>query len=371
MAELDLFAEANRQLTICNACRYCEGFCPVFRAVEARRVFTPGDIRYFANLCHDCRACYQACMFTPPHEFAVNFPKLMSEVRIESYQHWSWPSAFAKSFSSKTAGVVIGCLSIAATLLVAFLMIPADRLFGRHVGPGAFYDVVPYAAMVVPAVLLFLYGALIWLQGSVRFWNEKDSPLLRKPATVGAVFRAIKDALALKYLGGGGPGCSYPEEKPSQARRMFHSFVFWGFMLDFVSTTLAFIYQDFLHLMPPYPVLSAPVVCGTIGGVGLIVGTAGLLWFKIQSDRALSAESAYSMDYAFLFFLGLVGITGMLTLIFRETAALGTVLILHLASIAALFVTAPYGKFVHFVYRSFALVRYQVEQEEAPPVGGH
>lgn len=310
-------------------------------------------------------------MFTPPHEFAINIPKLMSDVRIESYQHWSWPAIFGKSFTSRSAGVVIGLLTIAVTLLVAFVAIPPERIFGTHLGPGAFYEIVPYATMVIPAIILFAYGVLIWLQGSVRFWNEGDSPLLKKPASAGAVFRAMKDALTLRYLGGGGPGCSYPEEKPSSGRRVFHSFVFWGFLLDFVSTTLAFIYEDFLHQLPPYPVISLPVLFGIVGGVGLIVGTAGLLWFKIESDRLLSAETAYSMDYAFLFFLGLVALTGMLTLILRETSALGTMLLVHLASVAALFITAPYGKFVHIVYRSFALIRYQIEQEQPVQGDGH
>ena len=31
------FAEADRQLTICNACRYCEGYCAVFPALERQR----------------------------------------------------------------------------------------------------------------------------------------------------------------------------------------------------------------------------------------------------------------------------------------------------------------------------------------------
>ncbi len=59
----------------------------------------------------------------------------------------------------------------------------------------------------------------------------------------------------------------------------------------------------------------------------------------------------------------LTALTGMLTLIFRTTMALGTFLVLHLAAIAAFFITAPYGKFVHALYRSLALVRYYLERE--------
>jgi citrate/tricarballylate utilization protein len=371
MAAVDHFKEANRQLTICNACRYCEGLCPVFPALELRKSFTNEDVRYLANLCHDCRACYQACMYVEPHEFAINLPKVMSEGRIESYEHWSWPAFMGRSFSKGGRGLVLGWATAALVYFGALVLVPADRLFSTHLGPGAFYRVVPYAAMVIPAVVLFLYGAAIWLRGCVRFWDESDSSLRPKPAGVVPVLRAIREALTLKYLGGGGPGCSYPHEAPSAARRFFHSLVFWGFLLDFAATTLAFIYEDFRHILPPYPVLSAPVLCGTVGGVGLIVGAAGLLWFKMRSDRSLSATGAYGLDYAFLVFLGLTGLSGMLTLILRSTPALGTILVVHLGMVAALFITAPYGKFVHFVYRLSALIRYQVEAKGSQPQGEH
>jgi citrate/tricarballylate utilization protein len=371
MAGLDIFKEADRQLTICNACRYCEGLCPVFPAMEIRRSFTKDDIRYLANLCHDCRACQQACMFTEPHEFAISFPKIMSEVRMESYEHWSWPGFLAKSFSDTPKGILLGLAAAAIVLLSAFFLIPSSLLFAAHRGPGSFYQIVSYAGMVIPALFLFFYGAAIWLQGSVRFWTESDSPLLNRPKGLGPFFGALRDSFTVKYLGGGGPGCSYPGEAPSQLRRIFHSLVFWGFLSDLVSTTLAFIYQDLFHILPPYALTSLPVIFGSVGGVALVIGAAGLLVFKLQSDRSQSAKKAYGLDYAFLVFLGLAGLTGMLTLILRSTPAMGTILIVHLGTVAALFITAPYGKFVHFVYRSFALLRYQIEAQGSQPQGGH
>ena len=147
--------------------------------------------------------------------------------------------------------------------------------------------------------------------------------------------------------------------------------VYYGFLSDLLSTTLAFIYQDFLHILPPYSLTSLPVVFGTVGGVALVIGIAGLLVFKMKSDRAQSADKAYGMDYAFMIFLGLAALTGLLTLVFRSTSAMGTILIVHLATVAGLFITAPYGKFVHFVYRGFALVRFQIESQNAKPQGGH
>lgn len=371
MAGLDIFEEADRQLTICNACRYCEGLCPVFPALESRRTFTRDDIRYLGNLCHDCRACQEACMYAEPHEFAMNFPKAMSDVRMESYVQWSWPRFLGRLFSDTPKGILLGCAAAVIVLLSGFFFIPSDRLFATHHGAGAFYQVVPYVVIVIPALILFLFGVTIWLQGGVRFWSESGSPQSRHPSGLGPLLRALLDSLALKYLGGGGPGCYYPGAHPSSARRVFHSFVFWGFLLDLVSTTLAFVYQDFLCILPPYSYSSAPVIFGILGGVGLIVGTAGLIWFKLKSNPSQSSARALGLDYAFLIFLGLTALTGILTLFLRSTPALGSMLIIHLGTVAALFITAPYGKFVHFVYRSLALVRYQIDTQALRSQSGH
>jgi citrate/tricarballylate utilization protein len=104
------------------------------------------------------------------------------------------------------------------------------------------------------------------------------------------------------------------------------------------------------------------VVLGTTGGIGLLIGTTGMLYLKWKSDRHPAAERMLNMDVAFLVLLFLTSLTGMLLLAFRETAAMGTLLVIHLGMVAGLFLTAPYGKFAHVVYRYAALVRYSMEQ---------
>src|SRR5690348_11416227 len=58
MQTSEVMQDARRAMEICNACRYCEGFCAVFPAMELRRDFSNGDLTYLANLCHNCRGCY-------------------------------------------------------------------------------------------------------------------------------------------------------------------------------------------------------------------------------------------------------------------------------------------------------------------------
>jgi citrate/tricarballylate utilization protein len=108
--------------------------------------------------------------------------------------------------------------------------------------------------------------------------------------------------------------------------------------------------------------LSWPVVLGTVGGIGLLIGTSGMLYLKWKTDRDPSAAAMWNMDVAFLVLLFLTSLSGILLLALRETSAMGTMLVLHLGMVAGLFITAPYGKFAHVTYRYSALVRYAIEQ---------
>ena len=73
----------------------------------------------------------------------------------------------------------------------------------------------------------------------------------------------------------------------------------------------------------------------------------------------------FNMDVAFLVLLLFTSLTGLVLLAFRETALMGTLLVIHLGFVAGLFITLPYGKFAHVVYRYAALVRYSIEQRQA------
>jgi citrate/tricarballylate utilization protein len=137
--------------------------------------------------------------------------------------------------------------------------------------------------------------------------------------------------------------------------------VFYGFLSAFAATIAALIMQDILGMLPPYPILSVPVILGSLGGVAIIVGASGLLVLKWRSDRTPADGSTLNLDWLFLLSLNVVAVSGMLLLLLRETPAMGVLLVVHLATVLALYVSAPYGKFAHFVYRYAALVQNRVE----------
>jgi citrate/tricarballylate utilization protein len=367
MPATDLIAEAERQMTICNACRYCEGHCAVFPAMELRLAFSAADLNYLANLCHDCGACYHHCQYAPPHEFAVNVPRTFAKLRAQTYRDCCWPAFLAALLERNGLAVsLITATCLVLFLLGAFVLVEPAVLFGTHSGEGAFYAVIPHRAMITIFGLVALYVILACAMGFRRFRQNTDTSMA-DGAGAPPVWQALRDALRLKYLdGGAGDGCTYPNERPSHARRSFHHLTFYGFLLCFASTSTATLYHYLLGWEAPYPLLSLPVALGTLGGIGLLAGPAGLLWLKRRADPEPFAHPQRAMDMAFLVLLLLSSLTGLLLLLLRATPAMGVLLAVHLGVILGLFLTLPYGKFVHAIYRFAALVRYAIERRRPP-----
>jgi len=116
----DLDGELRRVFSICNGCRLCYNLCPSFpallnrvdaldphradaeggllahedapiaeedaaRALAGVKVGTENpvdrlgdaDLQRVVDLCYNCKLCFPICPYVPPHEFAVDFPRLM------------------------------------------------------------------------------------------------------------------------------------------------------------------------------------------------------------------------------------------------------------------------------------------------------
>jgi len=313
--------EGDRLMTICNSCRYCEGYCAVFPAMERRLEFPDGDLNYLANLCHNCTDCLSACQYAPPHEFAVDVPKILAEIRRKSYIEYARP---------------IGLLSGPAVAAIVIVLAALGLIFTPHTSGGDFYAAIPHGVMVAIfgiAGLLVLVALAVALN---RLWKDQGGLQPR----LSAFTRMFRDATTLKYLS-------------SPARRLFHHFTFYGFLLCFASTCVAAFYDNVLGWKAPYAYSSVPVVLGTLGGIGLIVGPIGLLRWR-QAGIGLP----------FISMLLATGLTGFALMIFRNTGAMAPLLGVHLAVVLALFITLPYSKFVHGIYRSAALFRYALEQRD-------
>lgn len=361
----EAMTDARRAMSVCNACRYCEGYCAVFPAMERRREFVDGDLTYLANLCHNCRGCFYACQYAPPHPFAINLPRTFSELREESYAEYAWPAPLARLFHRNgTVVSLVAALSIALALLLSAALQDPAVLLGVNDGPGAFYRLIPAWLMVTVAGATFGFSLLALFMGAVRFWRGTGAPRVWRPKPL---LQAVGDVLTLRYLGGGGEGCNDRDDRFTQGRRRLHHALFYGFSLCFAATAVAAFYEHALGWIAPYPLLSLPVVLGTLGGLGMVVGTVGLLWVKVTGDAAPAARRVQGADFALLFLLLLTAATGLLLLALRATPAMGILLAVHLGFVLALFLVMPYSKFVHGLYRAAALWRNAIEERLSRP----
>ncbi len=125
---------------------------------------------------------------------------------------------------------------------------------------------------------------------------------------------------------------------------------------------MAAVYHVLFGWRAPYAYTSLPVVLGTIGGLGLLIGPAGLFAMKGVRDPALGDPAQRGLDTSFIAMLFLTSATGLLLLVFRATSVMPALLVGHLGFVLALFLMLPYGKFVHGLHRMTALVTFAREK---------
>jgi citrate/tricarballylate utilization protein len=349
----ELIAEADRQLGICNACRYCEGYCPVFPSLARWRELDEAAITHLANLCHDCRDCFHACMYVAPHEFALNPPVVLSAVRRATYAEGR--GRLGRYLAAPGGAVSAVAIVVGIVLALAAGSAGLGRIVTHPRGPASPYWVIAKPGLIVLGAASLALGVVAIGIGARSYWRTTRPRPLRV-ADLGRAMRAVHDGLTLQYARGGGVGCEYPGEEPNGLRRGFHLAVVFGVLLCFASTIAAAITEDLAGSPPPYGLVSVPVLAGLIGGIGIVVGCIGFLALKSRADPLTGEAEMARADLALIVALGLLAATGLLTLALRTTDAYGVVLVIHLSIVAASFLLAPFSKFVHGVYRTLALV---------------
>ena len=344
---LDATAEARRQIEICNACRYCEGFCAVFPAMTRQTAFAAGDLTQLANLCHNCRGCYYSCQYTEPHEFALNIPAALAEVRVQSWERLARPQALARLFQSH--GVAVAGLLVVALAWFFWALAWLKPATGE-----GFYAHLSHRLMVAVFLPAFLLP-LVAIAASIRaYWREVGGGRVRLAHLV----TALRQAARMTNLSGGhGEGCNFEDgDRYTDRRRVFHQLMMYGFLLCFAATASGTLMHYLLDWPAPYGLLTPPKLLGVPGGVMMVIGAAGLAVLKLRADPALGAARVWGGEMAFILLLGAVALTGLALFGATGTLLVAPLLALHLACVLVLFVLMPYSKMVHGFFRLAALV---------------
>ena len=358
MNRLNTENEAIRQYMICNACRHCEGFFPVWDAMERRNFLEAKDIKYFSYLCHDCRDCFYACPYSEPHEYGLNIPKLNSDTRVEIHRNETWPKPLTRVLNGTyLAGTGILILSAAVLFSVVIYLNGLSSLYSPQ---DSVYSVVPYEFLVIVGMVLGIYVIAMWLVQGAFFWRDIGG---NRSGILNIKYHAlaIKDVISHRWFKGGGSGCDYPQENGTRTRMVFHMLMFFGILLAILATSSAAVIQHIIGYFPPYPVLSLPVLSGTLGGLMIISGAFGFLYMKSVSDKTKANSTMIKMDYWVVYLLLFTAITGMFSLVTRTYSYMGLVFLIHLSFVGTLYIVAPYSKLNHIIFRYLALLKEKSE----------
>ena len=362
----DSIQQARRQLEICNACRYCESNCSVFPALHRQRVLSDSDINQLANLCHNCRGCHYACQYAAPHEFAINIPKILAEVRQNTWQINAVPEFLAKAFHHSGTAIALTVIAGFALLLWTIQAssslpsassLPSTTSLLSTTPPSAsgFYSLLPHYAMIgifMPAFLLPMVAILISLR---KYWRSIGGTSVK----ISDIAAAIESVTSMKNLAGGhGEGCNFQDEdRFTNAQRWFHQATMYGFLLCFAATGTATLLHYLFNLPAPYDLVSLPKVLGITGGLLLSTGTLGLAYLKLKADRTLADQRVWGGEMAFIALLFFVSTTGLALYLFASSRWLPELLAIHLGSVLAFFLLMPFSKMVHGFYRLASLIR--------------
>ena len=245
---------------------------------------------------------------------------------------------------------------ITTALFIAGFVAASDpgALWSAHQDDARFYALMPHNAMIAVFGAAFAWMILAITMGARAFWRDTGASQTGSRDHA----QAAHDAARLTYLDGGGMGCFNDDDRPDDRRRMWHHFTFYGFLLCFAATSLATIYHYLLGWHAPYSWHSGPALLGIAGGIGLVIGPIGLLSAKRGRMPELGATGFRGMEVGFILILLLTGATGLALRLLGETTLLGGLLALHLGAVLTFFLTMPYGKFVHGLYRYLALARH-------------
>ena len=359
MPSADLTRHGAYVMTVCNACRYCEQYCPVFPAMERRLTWSAHNLAYLANLCHNCGECLYSCQYAPPHEFGINVPRTLAETRLQSYATYCWPRFMGALFQHHG---LLTSVAFVIGFVVVLLAATSGEANVLGVADADFYAVIPHHVMVTLFGAVGAFVVLALTLAIVRFWRDIEKDAHNGPAFAWST--GLRDALSLRHLHSTGVDCTSAEEARTPWRRRFHHCTFYGFVLCFASTSVAALYHGAFGWQAPYAYTSLPVLLGTAGGIGLMIGPVGLFFLKRARDRSLGDPAQDGLDTGLLLLLFLTSVTGLLLLVLREGPSMGPLLVVHLAIVLALFVTLPYGKFVHGLYRTAALMKYARETSQ-------
>jgi len=154
--EADLRGELTRVYDLCHGCRLCWNLCTSFPTLfeyidnhddQDAAKLTTAEQDQVVDECFQCKMCYVKCPYVPPHEWQLDFPRLMLRASAVKKQHASFKArvtdnALGRTDLSGRAGVLAS--PIANKVMASPDSVPR-KLMEKVTGIAASRVLPPYA----------------------------------------------------------------------------------------------------------------------------------------------------------------------------------------------------------------------------------
>jgi quinone-modifying oxidoreductase subunit QmoC len=294
-------------------------------------------------LCHQCNDCSERC----PR--GARPGDVLQVVRSLAVEALAFPSVLGRLVArARTTWPLLVGVPI---LFWVVLLLALGRL---HVPPDfhAYEQVVPH--WLIYAVFFPMAGFVILAStiGGRRLWRALGEGVSRSGSFVAHLLPVTLEIATHKRFG---------ECGSAGYRRAGHLALFWGFVGAAATSGLLIIAIYIQGEATPLALGHPYKVLGNLSAVLLLLGGGILVANRLTTNQGTSASTAF--DWYFSGVVVLVIVTGVAAEVARLLAGDGTsaalavgVYVVHLGAVSTLFLTFPYSKFAHLVYRSLAMV---------------
>jgi quinone-modifying oxidoreductase subunit QmoC len=298
-------------------------------------------------LCYQCNDCTQRC----PRD--VRPGDVLQTVRALVIEMLAFPRFLGRLVgrAATTWPLLIG----APILFWVILLAAIGHLAVPH-GPLVYGDFVPHwliYAVFFPVAGWIGYAG--WVSGR-RLWSLLGDESPRTGSFLKHLVPVVTEIATHKRFA----SC-----EAARPRRLGHLLVLWGFVGAAITSGLLVVALYAFHTEMPLPLGHPFKVLGNVSGVLLVIGGVLLVSNRLNNNDRVGASTAF--DTFFLVVVGGVIATGVLSEAGRLTfpAEFACALyVVHLGVVLSLFLTFPYSKFAHLLYRTLALVHVRMI---APP----
>lgn len=293
-------------------------------------------------LCHQCNDCTVRC----PREAKPG--DVLQAVRSLLIERLAFPSFLGRlvARARTTWPLLVGIPTLFWVVLLGLtghLGIPA------HLEAGwAYEELVPHSflyAVFFPVAAWVVLAS--WISGR-RMWNLMGRSEPRTGSFLGSLLPPLTEVATHRRFS----SCT-----AAHSRKLAHLLLLWGFVGAAVTSGLLIVAIYIQHLPMPLALSHPYKLLGNLSAALLVAGGAMLVGNRLGGDRTVGATRSFDW-----FFLGLVVVviaTGMVVELARLADSRGLAIatyVIHLGSVMSLFLTFPYSKFAHMLYRTLAMV---------------